>query len=168
MDGLDGSLAEAFLDYLADRGLFAIASDEQWRWNSAGETTVSRDHLDKDMEKLGAANTMNALSYFIKDYKASVLPQSPADSSSARSHLFGSKKTRSKNSSSDLSNQQIVKKMESQLRPFLEQEKILTALFEGPRVAKDRARLLCNFVMKQIQHQVPRREWEQLSRRRHR
>ncbi|NIP99626.1 MAG: hypothetical protein GWM98_03650, partial [Nitrospinaceae bacterium] len=68
---------------------------------------------------------------------------------------------------SDFSNLQIVKKVGRQLKPFLELEKNLLSRLQGPHTGKEDAQKIFNYILGKTQHKAQPRQWEQLSRRRH-
>ncbi len=68
---------------------------------------------------------------------------------------------------SDLSNLQIVKKIGRQLEPFIELEKKFNQCVEGPNTSKEEARILFSYLLGKNREKGKPREWEQLSRRRH-
>jgi hypothetical protein len=69
--------------------------------------------------------------------------------------------------SSNLSNFQIVRKMGRQLSPFIELEKNIISQLEGTHVTKADAKILFKYILNRIQTREKPREWEQISRRRH-
>ena len=69
---------------------------------------------------------------------------------------------------SDLNNLQIVKKVGRQLKPFLQAESIIVKKLLGNRTSKADARKLFQYMFWKENSKAQPREWEQLSRKRHR
>jgi len=69
---------------------------------------------------------------------------------------------------SDLNNLQIVKKVGRQLKPFLQAESIIVKKLLGNHTSKADARKLFQYIFWKENSKAQPREWEQLSRKRHR
>jgi len=69
---------------------------------------------------------------------------------------------------SDLNNLQIVKKVGRQLKPFLQAESFIVKKLLGNRTSKADARKLFQYMFWKENSKAQPREWEQLSRKRHR
>jgi len=165
---LDEKTASVLFNHLLDIEIASISSSFDTEEKSA-------DLKNEILEKIIKSSSQRPyLNIFFKDSPGAGAEEllsffnEGTGESRGRKHLFSRKKNNSNQKlTSDLSNVQIVKKMESQLKPFLEMEKILIPQFLGKRVNKEEAQLLFNFIMSKLKEKVPQREWEQISRRRH-
>ncbi len=165
---IDDKTASALVNHLIDLDILSIASNvDSFKW--------SDDEMERySIKIIEASSRKRYLNFFLRE-PAEISTDDLLGFSSglvekkkARTHLFSRKKNISDGKqTSDLSNVQIVKKMESQLKPFLDMEKILIPQLLGERVNKEDAQCLFNFIMSKLREKVPSREWEQLSRRRH-
>ena len=70
--------------------------------------------------------------------------------------------------SSDLSNLQIVKKWGNQLRPFLDLEQKIIARLKGEYTTREDAQRLFSYILDKTRKKASPKQWEQLSRKRHR
>ncbi len=166
----------ALLKHLADLGILESLSDDLWRPAQA-EAITTKIELKRELSirllSLDPDEKGFAVKYFI----------SPAQSSLAKDTLHESIDTRpvswdsetppssrpdvSRKASSDLSNLQIVRKMGRQLSPFIEFEKEFIQKLEGRHVKRDDAKKLFKYIMSKVRDKEKPREWEQLSRKRH-
>ena len=168
--GLNDALIQAFLNYLADLGIFKITSSEIWElcepsmeW---GKITVLK--LINQLNTLCETEKGFAVGYFIRDKKDYIPPKLPSDLllNESKKPIF-SKKSGFTTSTSDLSNLQIVKKVGRQLSPFLEMEKRYLTRLIGPNTSKEDAQMIYRYILKRTQNKSTPLPWQQLSRRRH-
>ncbi len=160
----------AYLHHLADLGCFETAGGD---WSLTGGLKTATDaSLKQDL-----ANHLDALSRTEKGFALSGLlgrkPEFSADAgggatASGTSPLFGKKKHPAAERSSDLSNLQIVKKVGRQLQDFLELEQSLVSRLQGTHTTKEDAKRIFNHLLSKSREKSPPRQWEQLSRKRHR
>ncbi|PIQ97654.1 MAG: hypothetical protein COV67_03165 [Nitrospinae bacterium CG11_big_fil_rev_8_21_14_0_20_56_8] len=160
--------------HLADLGI--LSSNRAGEWDVPGaEPTKGKERFEEILlEKIrscGQSERGFALSCFFPEVEG--LPDSPVlealgsfNTPSNRTHLFG-KKGPSGGMTSDPSNLQIVRKMEKQLKPFLDLEKEWVARLQGTHVSREDAKRLFHYIVGRSSFKVPPRKWEQLSRRRH-
>lgn len=164
----------ALLKHLADLGILESLNDDLWRCAQA-ETISSKlelkNQLSLRLQSLDPDEKGFAVKYFISPAQSSLVKDSESietrpvssDSEAASSSMpdVGRKV------SSDLSNLQIVRKMGRQLSPFIEFEKEFIRRLEGEHVKRDDAKKLFKYIMSKVRDKEKPREWEQLSRKRH-
>jgi len=165
---IDDKTAVVLENHFKDLGLLPIDSPDA---ESGGSSSEIEQEFLKGIE---ASSRKRYLNFFLRQsFEISTddllgFPSGLVEKKKERTHLFSRKQNvLSGKQTSDLSNVQIVKKMESQLKPFLDMEKFLIPQLMGERVDKADAQCLFNFIMSKLREKVPTREWEQLSRRRH-
>ena len=164
-DDAEDEVLLAFLKHLADLGILASQEGDQWglaqsqRINSDMD---SREELSRQLHSLDPNEEGFIVKYFLSPDKFSSLKEP-----SASENKFPPKHEPRRKASSDLSNLQIVKKMGRQLSPFIEFEKEIIGRVEGVHVKKDDAKLIFKFIMSKVRDKEKPREWEQLSRKRH-
>ncbi|PIQ99677.1 MAG: hypothetical protein COV66_11030 [Nitrospinae bacterium CG11_big_fil_rev_8_21_14_0_20_45_15] len=163
---IDEKTAVALENHLKDLGLLPIAS------HSAGGSSAEVE--EEFLKIIEASSRKRYLNFFLRQpFEISTegllgFSSGLVEKKKERTHLFSrNKNVLSGKQTSDLSNVQIVKKMETQLKPFLDMEKLLIPQLMGERVNKEDAQCLFNFIMSKLREKVPTRQWEQLSRRRH-
>jgi hypothetical protein len=163
---IDEKTAVALENHLEDLDLLPIGSQ--------GASGSSAEIEEEFLKLIEASSRKSYLNFFLRQSSEIStndllgFPSGLVEKKKERTHLFSrNKNVLSGKQTSDLSNVQIVKKMESQLKPFLDMEKLLIPQLMGERVNKEEAQCLFNFIMSKLREKVPTREWEQLSRRRH-
>lgn len=176
LDDADEAVVQALVHNLADLGVLQCCGEDSWALagiEAELSTSVWRAELLKKMETLGSTDKGFALRYFLagepinpatpdflKDLECQFNPTANAKPLK-KSGLTGHKKA------SDLSTLQIVKKMGRQLSPFLELERRMISHLMGANTSKNDAQKICHYVLGKIKKKVKPREWEQISRRRH-
>ena len=112
-----------------------------------------------------------ALVYFLSNFSNKELPPLKTEdhtSSRNRKNIFNKNYLPGEKKSSNLSNLQIVKKWGSQLRPFLDIEQKTIVRLRGKFTCQEDAQWLFSYILNKIREKSPAKEWEQLSRKRHR
>ncbi len=174
-DDLNEKLMEALWLYLADLGFCVELENGLWSVPgidlSKPSSEISRD-IGKKLLQAGKAEKGLALKHFLIGSEGEV-KKSPAPSRSRpgfasppRPHAAG-ESLRTRPPAHDLSNLQIVKKVERQMESFLDQEKQFFEQVLGPSVTREDAQILFNYVIAKTRQKVQPQKWVQLSRRRH-
>ena len=150
--------------HLADLGAFEYCGDDLWAL-AKGQGTASgegvSDGLSRHFVSLAQEKNGFILKYFSREVPADTEFDLPAKG-------VGFKKSGgSLKISADLSNYQIVRKMGRQLSPFIELENDIVNRLEGRRVTRSDAKILFKFVFSKMRTMAKPRQWEQISRRRH-
>lgn len=156
-------VVRGFFHHLADLGIFERGEGSLW---SLGETPAHEvsEALAKKVDSLIKAEKAVFVPYFLhppRDLPDILSLKFDAPSSTQSTSASAEKKV------SDFSNLQIVKKIGRQLEPFIELEKQFNQCVEGPNTSKDEVRILFSYLLGKNREKGKAREWEQLSRRRH-
>ena len=165
----------SILHYLADLEIFKSDGEGAWKLSGLDPNWTGKDVrliLQKFLTEMSATEQGFALAYFFP--REDGLPPPPlqvSDDSSAAS-IKKSSFTKSKVSgmevSSDLSTRQIVKKWGKQLRPFLDLEQKVIARLKGKYTTREDAQRLFSYILDKTREKASPKQWEQLSRKRHR
>jgi len=162
------------LHYLLDLNILKSESNGLLKLSKLNEGLSGGRVKKLLIESLNAiSSTENgfALIYFLSSFSGKKLPPlttvDPAKNSGRKkilnnSVLPGHKKT------SDLSNLQIVKKWGNQMRGFLDVEQKTIARLRGFYTSQKDAQWMFSYMLSKTKEKSPAREWEQISRKRHR
>ena len=138
--------------------------------NCTGED--ARLILRELLAEVSATESGFALIYFFPRKDDLPLPplQVSEDSSTAsiKRSLFTKSKASGVEVSSDLSTLQIVKKWGNHLRPFLDLEQKVIARLKGKYTTREDAQRLFSYILGKTRKKTSPKQWEQLSRKRHR
>lgn len=171
-EGVDLELTESFIHYLTDLKVLTLSPPNNYfvtnNPNLVLNDTLTNDIFLSILEKESDTKIGFAIGYFlrskVKEYSPKNLPnifQKKIETPVKRSIFSAPGKA------SDLSNLQIVKKVGKQLLPFLELENNYISFLRGENVSKEDAKRLFQHILPQIKEKGKPKEWEQLSRRRH-
>ncbi len=167
--------ARLILHHLADLKIFK--SDGVGAWNLSGlEPNCTGEDarliLQELLAEVSATEPGFALIYFFPREEGLPLPplQVSEDSSTAsiKKSLFTKSKASGVEVSSDLSTLQIVKKWGNRLRPFLDLEQKVIARLKGKYTTREDAQRLFSYILDKTRKKTSPKQWEQLSRKRHR
>lgn len=163
---LDDEVVQSFLRHLADLEVLVPCGEGEWKFSSGADSEPSPESLRKilqgRLEVLSQTEEGFAVGYFLLHRSADPRPI-PIDSGvQPPSGISMPEKA------SDLSNLQIVKKVGRQLKPFLEQEKIVLSRLQGVCTGKEDAQRIFHYIFSQTREKAGPRKWEQISRKRHR
>ncbi|MCH8157594.1 MAG: hypothetical protein IID18_07575 [Nitrospinae bacterium] len=172
---LDDTEVRSILHYLADLELLEPDGEGTWKLSgieSGQSGEDARRSLRDRLDVLSASDRGFALVYFLPRSDDKPLPSLESPGSPAadprKKSLFGKSTAPETKTSSDLSNLQIVKKWKNQLRPFLDLEQKTIARLKGKHTTGEDAQRLFSYILEKIRKKAPPKEWEQLSRKRHR
>lgn len=161
---IDGEIVNSLIKHLADLGIFDIVGEEIWVFSAdsnADTEELIRNNFILKFNNVRQIESGSLLKFFTgenlddEDFKFPLGDTSKVE-------LGKDKKI-----SSNLSNYQIVRKMGRQLSPFIELEKNIIDKLEGQYVTRSDAKILFKYILSKIQKREKPREWEQISRRRH-
>jgi hypothetical protein len=168
---LDNDGVLAYLRYFADLEILEpIADENKWRLSGVDVDSnpdgIHKIVLDR-LEAVSRTSAGFAVNFFLGRQPDISLPEKETESSASK--ITPKVKSNSPNldKSSDLSNLQIVKKVGRQLQPFLEFEKKTVARLLGAHTQKKEARVIFNFILRHTRTEAEPKQWEQLSRKRH-
>lgn len=170
---LDEDSVRALVLHLADLSL--MEGDNTVGWQMSGlKAGAHSDHYEKvvaqQLDEVSRTEPGFALAYFLSNREGDLPSLSSKkgedEPESKRKGLFA-KNSPASDKSSDLSNRQIVKKQGQQLKPFLDIEKDILSRLQGTHTKKQDAQLLYKFIFSKLQKKAPPKQWEQLSRKRH-
>lgn len=160
-------VVRAFFHHLADLGLFEQVEGNFWRLTGVDAYEVAgKDVLAQRLDALASIKKALFIPYFfhpspnLPDIFSLQFEVQPLTQAQDTGIPAGEK-------ASDLSNLQIVRKVGRQLGPFIQLEKNFFNMVEGPNTSKEDARSLFNYLLEKNREKGKPREWEQLSRRRH-
>ncbi|MGV7222094.1 MAG: hypothetical protein ACQ9MH_11245 [Nitrospinales bacterium] len=161
---LNDDIANCLVKHLADLGILKIADEDLWKFTSDNkldsEESIKNDFTQK-FDNARQSEPGSLLKYFTGETLNEKDFQFPKGDTS-KAEVGKDKKI-----SSNLSNFQIVRKMGRQLSPFIELENNIISQLEGTHVTKIDAKILFKYILNRIQAREKPREWEQISRRRH-
>lgn len=161
----DDEVLSALLKHLADLGILVSHEDDQWGLANTQHINPEidiREELSRQLHSLDPNKNGFIVKYFLSHDKNFLINEP-----SALENKLSPKPEPRRKASSDLSNLQIVKKMGRQLSPFIEFEKEIIGRVEGVHVKRDDAKKIFKFIMRKIRDKEKPRQWEQLSRKRH-
>jgi hypothetical protein len=168
----DLELTGSFIRYLTDLQVLTLSPPDNYfvsnKPNTILDETLTADIFLPFLEKESETKNGFAIGYFLrstlKGYSPKNLPDIFQEKSEApvKKSIFSAP-----GKASDLSNLQIVKKVGKQLLPFLELENKYISCLRGENVTKEDAKRLFQHILPQIKEKGKPKEWEQLSRRRH-
>ncbi|MBT6295933.1 MAG: hypothetical protein HOB32_10615 [Nitrospina sp.] len=179
MDGILNSDIDAkgkipILHYLLDLNIFESDANGLLKLSSLNHG-VSSQEVKKNLQviliNISKTEKGFALVYFLSNFSNKELPPLVAeknDSSSNRKNIFNKNYFPGEKKSSNLSNLQIAKRWGSQLRPFLNIEQNTIVRLRGEFTCQEDAQWLFSYILNKIRKKSPAKEWEQLSRKRHR
>jgi len=168
-DDLEKETVYSLLHHLEDLKLLVASDNETLMWSElkVGMSLNKQIQVMRDgMMRMANTEIGFAIPFFIGFEKVKL----PAIKSLLESKQLTVKdKTVPKPElASDLNNLQIVKKVGRQLKPFLQAESIIVKKLLGNRTSKADARKLFQYMFWKENSKAQPREWEQLSRKRHR
>ncbi len=165
----------SILHHLADLKIFKTDGEGVWKLSGLEPNCTGEDArliLRELLAEVSATESGFALIYFFPRKDDLPLPplQVSEDSSTAsiKRSLFTKSKASGVEVSSDLSTLQIVKKWGDQLRPFLDLEQKVIARLKGEYTTQEDAQLLFSYILDKTREKASPKQWEQLSRKRHR
>ncbi len=163
----------AYLHHLADLDVFEVSGDDSWSLAGIDDSlddAALKDRLVERLDALSRTDSGFALSGLLgrKPEIAAAETGKPPSASKATRIRFGDKQNAAAERSSDLSNLQIVKKVGRQLQSFIELEQSWVSRLQGTHTRKEDAKRIFNYLLSKSREKSPPRQWEQLSRKRHR
>jgi hypothetical protein len=167
-DDLDDETIYALLNYLIDLGLFVSTENDSFEWQGLSNDVERVEKIrvmQTDFLRLSQSKPGFALPFFVRIDKELPTLESLIETKEKNSK---SKIISQPESSSDLSNFQIVKKVGRQLEPFLKAESAIVSRLIGVRTTKSDAQQLFHYIFAKMGSKAQPRKWEQLSRKRHR
>ena len=168
-DDLNDEACYSLIHYFLDLGLLTKLDKGVLVWSGLSKELSWDDQksiIQDSIVKMSRTKSGLALSFFIGFEKID-LPTLESLIGSEKPDEIG-KRTTKPELASDLSNLQIVKKVGKQLRPFLEVENKIVFKLQGKYTNKADARHLFQYIFGKINSKAKPRQWEQLSRKRHR
>ena len=171
-EDLKEDIVESFIKHLADLEVINVDGNGVWEWLGEvhpNDKTGLVCQIKRVLETMSEKESGFALPYFIgyKDlYKAPLETLGNKDlatNEKRKKNIFSQKKE----TASDLSNLQIVKKVGKQLQPFLQLEEAVVSRLLGNRVNKQEAQKMFHYMFSKVGKKAEPRKWEQLSRKRH-
>ncbi len=171
---IDGAGGPPILHYLLDLNIFVSEGKGLLKLSRVSKGQSSHEVKKRLLETLNDLTKSEngfALVYFLSNYSNKKLPPLITEehsSSSKRKNIFNKNYLPGEKQSSDLSNLQIVKKLGSQLRPFLDVEQKTIARLRGTYTSQEDAQWLFSYILNKIRKKSPAKRWEQISRKRHR
>jgi len=161
---ITGETVNSLIKHLADLGIYNSSGGDLWLFSSENkldsEETLKSDFIQK-FDNVLKSEYGSLLKYFtgkVLDDEDFKFPTSDTNKAEVG---------KDKKISSNLSNYQIVRKMGRQLSPFIELENNIINRLEGTHVTRGDAKILFKYILSRIQKREKPREWEQISRRRH-
>ena len=161
---LNDEIVTGLIKHLADLDIFKSAGEDLWEFTSDNKLDSDESFKNDFMlkfENVRQSESGSLLKYFTGETLNDEAFQFPKGDRS-KTEVGKDKKI-----SSNLSNYQIVRKMGRQLSPFIELENNIISQLEGTHVTKADAKILFKYILSRIQTREKPREWEQISRRRH-
>ena len=152
------------IKHLADLGAFENCGDDIWALANS-EAPDSRERIRDDLSRHFVSLRQKESGFILKYFSREIHPgmefDLPAKDAGFTKSGGGLKIT------ADLSNYQIVRKMGRQLSPFIELENDIVSRLEGRHVTRSDAKILFKFVLSKMRKAEKPRQWEQISRKRH-
>jgi len=165
----------SILHHLADLEIFKSDGEGVWKLSGLEPNCTGKDVrliLQELLTEVSAAEQGFALIYFFPRDDGLPLPllqvSEGSSTASKKKSLFAKSKASGVEVSSDLSNLQIVKKWGNQLRPFLDLEQKIIARLKGEYTTREDAQRLFSYILDKTRKKASPKQWEQLSRKRHR
>lgn len=171
---IDSSGKTPLLHYLLDLNILELESNGFLKLSEINEGLSGGRVKKLLMESLNAiSSTENgfALIYFLSSFSDKKLPPLTTvdpDKNSRRKKIFNNSVLPDHKKTSDLSNLQIVKKWGNQMRGFLDVEQKTIARLRGFYTSQKDAQWMFSYMLSKTKEKSPAREWEQISRKRHR
>jgi hypothetical protein len=161
---LNDEITNGLIKHLTDLGIYKSVGEDLWEFASDkkldSEESIKNDFIQK-FENVRQSESGSLLKYFTGELLNEEDFQFPKGDT-GKAEVGNDKKI-----SSNLSNYQIVRKMGRQLSPFIELENNIISQLEGTHATKADAKILFKYILNRIQAREKPREWEQISRRRH-
>ncbi len=171
-EGADIGLTKSFIRYLTDLRVLSFSPPDNYfvskKPNAALDEDLSPDVFLDILKEESETQGGFAIGYFLRSKPKKYFPKNPPEilkeklEKPVKKNIFSAP-----GKASDLSNLQIVKKVGKQLLPFLELENKYISTLKGEYVSKDDAKRLFQYILPQIKEKGKPKQWEQLSRRRH-
>ena len=168
-EDLEEETIYSLLRYLEDLGLLVPCKKGDFIWKGLPEDLSLEEKvqfIQTGLKKMAFTKVGFALPFFIKIGNIE-LPTMESMVETGK-NVEENKRNFKSETTSDLSNLQIVKKVGIQLKPFLEAEKSIVERLIGKNTKKSHARNLFQYIFGKINAKAPPKKWEQLSRKRHR
>ena len=164
----DDETIYALLNYLIDLGLIVFTENDSFEWQGLSKDVERVEKIrvmQTDFLRMSQSEPGFALPFFVRiDIELPTLESLiETKEKKAKSKIISQPE-----SSSDLSNLQIVKKWGSQLRPFLDIEQKTIARLRNDFTSQEDAQWLFSYILNKIRKKSPAKKWEQISRKRHR
>jgi hypothetical protein len=165
-------LTGSLIHYLTDLQILTLSPPNNYfvsnQPNAILDETLTADIFLSILEKESDTQNGFAIGYFLRSKLKRYSPKNLPDIFHEKPEVPVKRSIFSApGKASDLSNLQIVKKVGKQLLPFLELENKYIACLKGKNVSKEDAKRLFQHILPQIKEKGKPKEWEQLSRRRH-
>ena len=168
---IEHETVRAFLFHLVDLGILAKSGKDLWKISSLDpEIDMGLSELKRRMMDLSQTREGFAIVFFLSRPEGAPSPSWNFESLFAADGggtIVNENRSAKPEKSSDLSNLQIVKKIGRQLQPFLEMENRALSRLQGPNTSKEDAQKIYNHIFSQIREKAKPRQWEQISRKRH-
>ena len=168
-EDLEKETVYSLFHYLEDLDLIVSCGKVDFVWKDLPEGLNLEDKVQfikNGLKDMASTKLGFALPFFIK-FENIELPTIQSMVESGK-NIEKNKKNFKSQTTSDLSNLQIVKKVGKQLQPFLEAEKSIVERLTGKYTSKSDARNLFQYIFGKINTKALPKKWEQLSRKRHR
>lgn len=161
----DDEVLLSFFKHLTKLGIFESRGGEVWALarhdvSSSGETIHEALFRHFDALRKGESG------FILRCFLSRETPPNSDFPLPAMDKYFKESGGRPKKTS-DLSVHHIVRKMGRQLSPFIEFEKNIVSRLEGGCVSRSDAKKLYKFILSKMRDREKPRDWEQVSRRRH-
>ena len=168
-EDLDEETAYSLMHYLEDLELLVSYEKVDFIWKGLPDGLSLEEKIrfiQNGLKRMASTKLGFALPFFIK-FKNIEFPTIQSMIESGK-NIEGDERNFKSETTSDLSNLQIVKKVGKQLKPFLEAEKLIIERLTGKHTSNSDARKLFQYIFGKINAKAPPKKWEQLSRKRHR
>ena len=171
---IDDIGSKSVLHYLADLNILEYDGDQILKISGVKRGQSSDEVKNILLDKINRACRTAvgfALVYFISslsECESSPLKLEGSSPEIKKKSIFGKSISPRQKKTSDLSNLQIVKKLGNQLRPYLDLEQQTIARLQGTHTSQKDAQWLFSYILDKTRQKSPAKQWEQLSRKRHR
>ena len=171
---IDLSGKTPLLHYLLDLNILESESNGLLKLSEVNEGLSGgrvKNLLIESLNTISSTENGFALVYFLSSFSDKKLPPlttEPPAQNSKRKKIFNNRVLPRHKKTSDLSNLQIVKKWGNQMRGFLDVEQKTIARLRGFYTSQKDAQWMFSYMLSKTKEKSPAREWEQISRKRHR
>ncbi len=161
---IDNDVLHSLLKLLADLGILDYCGSEMWTL-AGSEGSASREMIKEELLLKFDTQLQEESGFILKYFSRNILPGTDFNFPAMDK---GPQQSGNKQKiSSNLSNYQIVRKMGRQLSPFIELENNIVSRLEGQHVTRRDAKILFKFMLSKMRTMEKPRQWEQISRKRH-